>query len=362
MSSRFEKLEKHSGYYRHLKSDIIYFRKSIRGKLVEFSTGETGINKAKLYVEEKLSEKRITKKKGIAELKPNALIETMWDLFMEEKRNQGLSDQTLSVNGIQWRIVLSEFFKDKSVTDLNTKTFKLFESWYLKKHPERIYFNTKKTLKNLISFIQSQDYEIEDYDFRDLDLVIKSNKKHERVGRVYTQREVDRLLEFAKPSTRMGVLLSFYTGMRKTEFLSLKLSSIEKDKIKVWSFKNKKWRTIPMPKPLAGELAEYIKTYGGKVYLFESKNNKGELIPQHSQVFDKGWVEAKKKARISRGSESLRARIHDLRHTCATNMAQSGMPTAVACSILDMSLTIFEKTYVHVTEKSKKEWMDKLHG
>lgn len=52
-----------------------------------------------------------------------------------------------------------------------------------------------------------------------------------------------------------------------------------------------------------------------------------------------------------------RARIHDIRHTFATQTARDNWPTAVACTVLDMSAKEYMKTYVHINDKDMAGWL-----
>lgn len=86
----------------------------------------------------------------------------------------------------------------------------------------------------------------------------------------------------------------------------------------------------------------------------------GYIFPQLSdtskhimgQYFDKDWIRTKREAKL-RG----RARIHDIRHTFATQTARDNWPTAVACTVLDMSAKEYMKTYVHINDKDMAGWL-----
>lgn len=362
--AKLKRIPKHSYLYRAEKSDIIYYRRRFKNRLVEFSTGETGINRAKVFIEEKLKSLKILKPESKGKVRPNAFLKDLFNEWIDEKRSKGIQEATLKVNKAQWSVVLLYFFNDNTVLDLDERVYKKFELWYLKTFPKRVYYNCGKTLAEFIRWVKDQGYEIDEYKYKkDIEKTIKSNKKHEKVGRVFTSKEVEAILENADQRTRLGVLFAYLTGMRKKGFLSIELKNLEKDRVKVWSYKNKKWRWVPLPKRLQKEIESFLKAgLEGDKYLFRSFDRRGNEKFLDGQVFDRGWLEAKKKAKIKRGTEHLRARVHDLRHTCATNMAESGMPVPVACAILDMSLDIFEKTYCHVTEDSKREWMKSLYS
>ena len=50
-----------------------------------------------------------------------------------------------------------------------------------------------------------------------------------------------------------------FLGCRKGEFLGIKWSNVDfnKEEVSLWSSKNKKWRTVPLPDILLKELKQY---------------------------------------------------------------------------------------------------------
>jgi integrase/recombinase XerD len=55
----------------------------------------------------------------------------------------------------------------------------------------------------------------------------------------------------------------------------------------------------------------------------------------------------------------VKARWHDLRHTCATRMLRRGTPLHVAKAVLGMSLKVLVEIYAHV---NLDDWRKAIEG
>ena len=140
--------------------------------------------------------------------------------------------------------------------------------------------------------------------------------------------------------------------MRKMELISRKWEDVDfkNSTMNVWSQKNKKWRTVPITKAFLGELKSWKKVSPSSDFIFPLKSDPRRHIK--GQYFDRDWVATKEAAGIKG-----KARIHDIRHTFATKTARDNWPTAVACTVLDMSAKEYLKTYVHINEKDMASWI-----
>ena len=348
-------------YYRDERSGIIHFRKRINGHYIQFSTKETTVNKAVDFVNKKLKSLRLSKSSNTK--LPNASIERLWGEVIESKIASGKTPQTVEKYHMNWRVIFSKYFKDLYALDIDQEQVIKFENWYLENFPKRNYFNTKKHLRVLIKHMQKQGYPVGEIVYNDLDKIIDRNTRKEKVGRIYTKDEINSLLATKNMKARFAINIYVHTGLRKNELLELEKSAFSEIKkhIKVWMPKTGKYKIIPLPTFLVKEFKGFIKKHSGKKYLFESKDRSGVTVPMRPQLMDKMWKEAKLEAGIERALEKNKARIHDLRHTCATRFAEKGMPIATACAILGMSLSEYEKTYLKVTEESKKEWIERVY-
>ena len=335
-------------------SGLITFRKRINGRQFTISTGEESILKAKKVVDEKLinllsanpnAEKR--KRRGIT----NPLLSDLWSDLMAEKLP---ASEVSTGNGYtsSWKYGIEPFWGSKTVLDVNPTNVTKWENWYLKEHGERIFFNTRKHFVMLLRFLKKQGLIADVFEVRDLDEIIVKKTKKKKVGRVYDDDEIQALLKNAvNDRTKLGILIYRYMGPRKMEVLKSELSrwNTQKGIAEIWSYKNRKWREIPIPKVVMDALVPWIdkvKKTGSKFLFPADKNPKTHCS---SQVFDKAWAKTKQLAKIRSWSDENGARIHDLRHTFATQTKTDGWHPLVACKVLDMSLKEYERTYVHIT-------------
>jgi len=354
--------------YLDLYDNKIVIRKTVNGKSVKIYTpyGEKQIKLAKDFSEKEIlnkylneSEKEKREKKGIK----NPTIESLWNECIS-LRAPKKAKSTLKKYEVAWNYGLSGFFKHLTVSDFDHNTVPLFESWYLKNKSNRVFFNTGKSLTMLINFMWQNGY-LDKLDEKpkvtDLDKeVLDYKNKKKAVGRVYTKQEINDLLKHADPRTKLGIMFGRFLGCRKGEFLGVKWSNInfKKEEVDLWSSKNKKWRTVPLPDILLKELKQYENSQRVQTdYVFYSPSNPKRHIS--SQVFDKGWTKAKELAKIKGASDKNAARVHDLRHSFATQTAEDGWPVRTACELLDMSIHEYEKTYTHVSSKAKTILMKK---
>ena len=211
-----EKIEGHPNYYSNEQSGKIYYRKRHHGQMVSIATGLTSIKAAKKFVEDRLidifssnpkAEKR--KKQGIS----NPLIKDLWSDLMDEK-SAGSEKSTMDGYRSSWVYGLEPFWGNKTVQEINPTSITKWENWYLKTHPERVFFNTGKHFQMLLNFLKKQGLVHEAYGFRDLDEIIVKKTRRKKVGRVYTENEIKALLDNAvNERTRLGILIYRYSGL-----------------------------------------------------------------------------------------------------------------------------------------------------
>jgi len=176
----------------------------------------------------------------------------------------------------------------------------------------------------------------------------------EGIKRILSPEEELRLLHVSEPYLRNIIISALNTGMRKMEILSLKWEYIDFKKwiltIPQTNTKAKKTRTIPISSVLQKILLEQKLKIGGSEYVFPSlDSNTGHI----------NWIKHSFST-ACRNADINGFRFHDLRHTSATRMLESGIDVATVSKILghsDINLTI--RTYFH-PEDSLREAVEKL--
>lgn len=355
-------LDKHQYLFKYEGSEIIYYRRTKGGKTIEFSTGETSIRKAKEFAENKLIKKN-TKKSKIKSVRNPAVID-LWKEFIDsKKRSDRISAGTIGTYNSTYTVIISTYFKDKYLNELNQSLIESFEDWYLENHAERTYFNTKKHLVSFFKYLKKNQLINKDLHVsKKIESMVKKNKGWVPVGRVYTEGEIKKLREAAQGDPMMSFALDMYLiyGLRKMELLSLKRSAYSQDSdfLDVYMPKKDKWKKLYLSAKVKKLFNKYIASgVPSETYFFPAKRKDTHMA---SQIFDDKWTELKRATKIRNWNVKDAARIHDLRHTCATRFAESPVPDALACDVLGMSLEIYIKRYVHITDGARIKWGKKI--
>jgi integrase len=357
---RLKRIPKHSHFFADQTSGRIYYIKRISGSLIKISSKTTSISEAKKFVEEELvrrfssnPKKDQRKKLGIK----NPKISELWKELLEQKSIR--SKSTLTTYRISWEHGLAPFWGEKHVNEVTRDCVNLFERWYLQNHPKRNFFNTRKHLVMLFNYLKINGYIFEAPPISRLDSIINQNAKREKVGRVYSQEEIDALIQHSQGRTRLAILMGCQMGMRKMEILTRQWKHVKfKERfLSVWSSKNRKWRDVPIPKTILDILKTLKSGANDEDFIFHMQSATNRNIS--GQQFDKEWVKVKELASISGWDKSGQARFHDLRHTFATMTARDNWPPMIATKVLDMSLEEYERTYTHVTKSDIYKFMAK---
>jgi len=198
----------------------------------------------------------------------------------------------------------------------------------------------------------------------------KVRKQEERkdVGRALTSEEEDRLLEAATRarSPILGTLIQvgLLTGMRSGEFTGLTWSQVDMERriLTVGRAKTSSGtgRQIPMNEELFQVVAAHAEWFTGKFgetqseyYLFPF----GRPVPHDptkpTTTLKTSWSNLRKEAKVQ-------CRLHDLRHTAATKMAEAGVAESTMLALLGhMSRAMLER-YSHIRMAAKREAVESL--
>lgn len=178
--------------------------------------------------------------------------------------------------------------------------------------------------------------------------------EHNQVERILNRDEETRLLESSSPVLKAILLCALHTGMRKNEILSLKWDNVDLENkiitLEHTNTKSKKTRRIPINSTLRRIFLEQRLKVGSSNYVFLS--TKGSPYKRHDSL-NQSFAGACKRANI----EGLR--FHDLRHTAATRMIESGASIVAVSRILGHSDLKTTMRYAH-PEDSLKDAVESL--
>ena len=394
------KIVKHDGYFINPATLKITWRGTVNGVARTIRTGVVakinaktgaveGITKAKELVETEIFKMKTGK--SDVDLKRSRLGITnpfFKDVYAEmcDAKTPGKEPSTVANYHKAYTYGMRGFWDNKTVRHINSENLALYKQWYLSENAERLFDKTFDFLKMVLKFMVERKYlkEMPDVSIlNDLDEIIKKNTKYEKAGRVFTAQEQAQLLvawhSFTTGSVsgttshhkkllgaraRLAILLGLRCGLRAMEVFKAEVANfdLKRGVARVWSFKNHKWREVPLV-PEVVEAVKYQIAMNApykSTWLFPRPSEPSKHIPH--QVLEKVWYRSREYAGIV-VKGPLDARFHDLRKTFTTMTAELGWPWKTACEILDMSGDMYEKTYANkIALASKVDLMNRSFG
>jgi len=177
---------------------------------------------------------------------------------------------------------------------------------------------------------------------------IKFYKEHPRL-RFLEKEEITKLLENCSEHLKPIVILALNTGMRKGEILNLKWHDIDfnRDLIYLYQTKNGEKRETPMNEQAKRALLS-VEKHPESPYIFCGKDGK-----PYADI-RKSFFTACKKSGI------IGFRIHDLRHTFASQLVMSGIDLNTVRELLGHKSLEMTLRYAHLSPDFKKRAVNVL--
>jgi integrase len=146
-------------------------------------------------------------------------------------------------------------------------------------------------------------------------------------------------------------LLAITTGGRKGELIGLEWSDINFDRKLAYikTTKNGEPKVLPLTDEVITELSKFKEQK--PMLLFNS-----EIVTDKPFCFTKAWKKALTQAEITN------FRFHDLRHTCASYLAQSGASLLEIADVLGHKQIQMTKRYAHLCIDHKQKLINKVMG
>lgn len=163
--------------------------------------------------------------------------------------------------------------------------------------------------------------------------------------RFLSDPELQRLLEAAEhhsPSLHAAVLISIACGVRQSELRRLKWSDVdlERQRLRVMLSKNNESRTVYLPKAAADALRTLKRAPVVGQQIFINADGKG---------ITKDWLIHRWNA-VRTAAELQNFHWHDLRHSCASFLAQQGATLLEIGSVLGHKSPSVTQRYAHLIE------------
>lgn len=158
-------------------------------------------------------------------------------------------------------------------------------------------------------------------------------------GRELSQCELRRLENSAGRKLRFQIQIAWKMGLRLREMLRLRWDQVDLgDGIIHFSSgdtKTRKPRKVPIPPDLLPRFRARMRRSASR-FVFP-----GRTMDRPQEYNQRAWRRLKLKT-------GIKARWHDLRHTCATQLLRKGVPPHIVRRYLGMSELVLNRVYAHV--------------
>lgn len=292
------------------------------------------------------------------EIAPVKLLSDYWEDLRKDKIADETKPATMRRLDTIWKHHLKDYFGNWRPEDVKPTILPDFVIWHRRKKPDTQLINVYKYLGNLLNYmvrigalLPSQLPQIK---------VPKTEKKHhdKKKGRIITDAERIEMHKHGESRIRLINELADKLGMRKME-----IGALEKTRI---LFEDGRYflelteddtktglpRILPVPKHIEPLLIEQMADSGESRFLFPTKDGR-TYIP--APLIDRDWKAVKEAAKIKG-----RLRLHDWRHSRATEMAKQNINPVVACTILGMTIAIYQKRYLKLTGRDLVKTVDEM--
>ena len=297
-------------------------------------------------------------------MKYNLLLENFLEVLASEK---GLSKNTL----YSYKIDLDQFINFVKKKKINTKDFKdkdikEFISTFKNKGYEKSTVSRKiSSLTHFFNFLLDEK-EIEINPLSNFEIP----KQTKKLPIILSNKHIDKILEFTRQDqSATGIRLYtmieilYATGIRISELVEMKLSSIYEDKnFLLVSGKGNKERLVPISKNTRETLDKYLTIRSHfisekikSIWLFPSKQSSVGHITR--QRFNQLLNELNLQADL--GIKSISP--HKLRHAFATHLLENGMDLRSLQQILGHADISTTQIYTHVLKERLKEIIKDNH-
>lgn len=273
--------------------------------------------------------------------KPDVLFETHADEFLElyskQNKRSWTSDET-SLNH------LKEFFKGKNLSEI---TSDLIEKYRLKRRADGVSLSTINRELACLKTCFSKAIEWEKAE-RNPAAKVKKFREPNSKERILTIEEMKRLLDAASPEIRPVLIIALNTGMRRGEILSLRWRDVDfvKGFILIEDSKSGRSRKVPMN----GLVFETLRAMNReREFVFENPETRTNI--KDVKTAFKG---------ACRRVEIKGIRFHDLRHTAASRMIETGADLVTVSKILGHATIQMTMRYCHPTPENMRRAVEKL--
>jgi integrase len=228
-------------------------------------------------------------------------------------------------------------------------------------YPPKEYKRSGATVNRYIACLSASfSFAVKERQLLDRNPVSNISRKKEPRGRTRFLSDderaalLDACTHSAWPPLRTLVLLAITTGARKGELTGLRWSDVElkKGRALIRETKNDEQRVLPLAGKALDALRELkLQNSARSEYLFPQPSG----LPGPYVHFDSHWYTALETAGIGGGFH-----FHDLRHTCASYLANQGCSLLEIANVLGHKTLAMVKRYAHLVDDDKAKVIEKM--
>ncbi|MFW6327464.1 MAG: site-specific tyrosine recombinase/integron integrase [Bacteroidota bacterium] len=166
---------------------------------------------------------------------------------------------------------------------------------------------------------------------------------------VFSKEELSKLFRTVKNLKHKVVLSLIYSaGLRVGELINMRVKDIDSRRMMIYIkyAKGKKDRYVPLSKKMLELLREYYKAYKPGEYLFEGEGGGKYTASSIRKVFGKA---------LSKAGIKKKVRLHNLRHSYATHLIESGTDLRVIQELLGHNSPKTTMIYTHISMKELRK-------
>jgi site-specific recombinase XerD len=231
-----------------------------------------------------------------------------------------------------------EYYNSEATQGLNNR--------HVEQFTETIYVKRDYSISTQRQFVSALKLFINYYpDTQINNLKLERPKKSKKLPSVLSQEEVIHILRLTKNLKHKAIIALLYScGLRISELIDLKLSSINIDRKQIFiqNSKGRKDRMVTLADSLIPLIGNYYVSYEPKTYFVEGQEGKKYSAESVRQFLKRSC----KAANISKPVTP-----HTLRHSYATHLLENGVDIRYIQSLLGHSRPETTMIYTHVSRK-----------
>ncbi len=173
---------------------------------------------------------------------------------------------------------------------------------------------------------------------------IERPRKSDELPNVFSEEEVQRLLEVVENLKHQCILMTIYSaGLRLGEVINLRIADVHSDRMQLFikAGKGKKDRYTVLSPQLLELLRSYYRQYRPQYWLFEGQDGGQYSARSVQNIFRRA---------VTKSKVNPFSTVHTLRHSFATHLLEHGTDLRYIQHLLGHSSSKTTEIYTHITQ------------